>query len=45
MRTLNNQEINQVNGGILFAVVPLWMAIGVVATELAVIAAVAADAT
>ncbi len=41
MQTLNTNEINQVNGGILFLVIPGYVAYTVIAAELAIIAAIA----
>lgn len=42
MQELNMMEVDEVGGGILFMVVPAFWAYCVIATELAIIAAVAA---
>ncbi len=42
MQELNMVEVDEVSGGILFVVVPAWIAWGVIATEVAIIAGIAA---
>lgn len=42
MQELNIVEVDAVGGGILFVIVPAWIAYGVIATELAIIAGIAA---
>jgi bacteriocin-like protein len=37
MKQLNQEQMQEVNGGILFMAVPMWFAYGVIAGELAII--------
>lgn len=43
MKVLSTQDMNAVNGGFFFVVVPTWMAVSAIATEIAVIGAIAAN--
>ncbi len=42
MTELNKAQMQDVNGGLLFAAVPMWFAIATITTELAIIGSIAA---
>jgi len=41
MQELNMVEVDEVSGGFIFVVVPAWVAVSTIVTELVIIAAIA----
>jgi len=41
MTELNQKQMKDVNGGLLFAAIPMWFAVATITTELAIIASIA----